>query len=117
MTALTREAFDYRRMMSEVAELHRKPTCRVVRAGAEFVSKQGHLLAPGISAQSVGARRIHLQIATIPPSARANAHKHADHETALYPEYGTVRSSNSISSRAPGTFSTSPPICRICLTI
>jgi uncharacterized RmlC-like cupin family protein len=84
MTILTGQAFDHRRMMSAFAEPDRKPTCQVVRAGTEFVSKQGHLLAPGTSAQSVGARTIHLQIATIPPSARAKAHKHADHETALY---------------------------------
>jgi hypothetical protein len=34
-----------------------KPTCRVVQAGAEFQGKQGHLLAPGISAQSVASVR------------------------------------------------------------
>jgi len=62
----------------------KKPTCRVVRAGAEFQGKQGHLLAPGISAQSVGSRRVHLQIARIPPGVKSNAHKHADHETAIY---------------------------------
>ena len=32
------------------ATADKKPTCRVVRAGAEFHGKQGHLLAPGISA-------------------------------------------------------------------
>jgi uncharacterized RmlC-like cupin family protein len=64
--------------------LAEKPTCRAVRAGAEFVGRQGHLLAPGISAQSAGAQRIHLQIATIPPGVRSNAHKHADHESAIY---------------------------------
>ncbi len=66
------------------ASLDDSPTCRVVRAGAEFVGKQGHLLAPGISAQSVGAQRIYLQIGTILPGVRSNAHKHADHETAIY---------------------------------
>ena len=59
-------------------------TCRVVGAGAEVSGKQGHLYAPGISAQSVGARRIHLQIVRIPPGGRANAHKHDGHETAIY---------------------------------
>ena len=63
---------------------HKKATCLVVRAGAEFQGKQGHLLAPGISAQSVGSRRVHLQIARIPPGVQSNAHKHADHETAIY---------------------------------
>ena len=61
-----------------------KPTCRVVRAGEEFTGKQGHLLAPGISAQSAGAQHIHLQLVRIPPGVRSNAHKHEDHESAIY---------------------------------
>lgn len=59
-------------------------TCKVVRPGADFLSKQGLSCAPGISAESVGARGIHLQIVTLPPGARANAHKHQGHETAIY---------------------------------
>ena len=70
------------RQAPEATSLGSKPT--VVRAGPQFMGKQGHLLAPGISAQSAGAQRIHLQIATIPPGVRARAHKHTDHETALY---------------------------------
>jgi uncharacterized RmlC-like cupin family protein len=61
-----------------------QPTCRLVRAGKEFVGKQGHLIAPGISAQSVGAQRIHLQIVALTPGNRSKAHKHDDHETAIY---------------------------------
>jgi len=51
-----------------------------------FSGKQGHLhlYTPGISAESVGARRIHLQIVRFPPDGRANAHKHDGHETAIY---------------------------------
>ena len=79
MTAVNGPAIQCKNMMT--AE---KPSCRVVRAGAEFQGKQGHLLAPGISAQSVGSRRVHLQIARIPPGVKSNAHKHADHETAIY---------------------------------
>ena len=60
------------------------PTCRVVSAAAEFMGKQGHLCAPAISAQSVGAQRIHLQIVRIPPGGIAKAHKHNGHETALH---------------------------------
>src|SRR5271165_2027968 len=64
-----------------------KPTCQVVGAGPEFIGKQALSYAPGISAESVGAQRIHLQILTIPPGGQAKAHKHGDHETALlYPE-------------------------------
>lgn len=59
-------------------------TCRLVRAGEEFQGKQGLLYAPGISAESAGAHGIHLQFVTLPPGARAKAHKHAAHETALY---------------------------------
>jgi uncharacterized RmlC-like cupin family protein len=57
-----------------------KPTCLVIPAAEEFHGKQGHLLAPGISAQSVDAEGINLQIATIPPGRRSKAHKHEDHE-------------------------------------
>jgi uncharacterized RmlC-like cupin family protein len=55
-----------------------------VRAGTPFVSKQGLSCAPGISAQTAGAKGIHLEIITIPPGGRAKAHKHESHETAIY---------------------------------
>jgi uncharacterized RmlC-like cupin family protein len=71
-------------MMSEATKGDFRPTCRVVRAGAEFIGKQALRYAPGISAQSVGAQGIHLQIVTIPPGARAKAHEHEGHETAIY---------------------------------
>jgi len=61
-----------------------RPTCHVVRAGAEFTGKQGLSYAPGISAESVGSKGIHLQILTMPPGAKARAHKHEAHETAIY---------------------------------
>jgi uncharacterized RmlC-like cupin family protein len=84
MTNRTASTFENRVRISEFVGLDGLPTCRVVRAGAEFAAKQGHLLASGISAQSAGASKIHLQIATIPPGTWAKAHMHADHETALY---------------------------------
>ena len=59
-------------------------TCRVVCPSAEFIGKQALLYAPGISAESVGAQGIHLQIVTIPPGGWAKAHKHDGHETAIY---------------------------------
>jgi uncharacterized RmlC-like cupin family protein len=61
-----------------------QPTCVAVKPGKEFTGKQGLLYAPGISAESVGAQGIHLQILTMPPKARAKAHKHEAHETAIY---------------------------------
>jgi uncharacterized RmlC-like cupin family protein len=60
------------------------PHCRVVQAGAEFTGKQALAYLPGISHESVGATGIHLQLVTIPPGARAKAHKHENHETAIY---------------------------------
>jgi uncharacterized RmlC-like cupin family protein len=59
-------------------------SCRKVRSGPEFVGKQGLSYAPGISAESAGSRGIHLQTLSMPPGARAKAHKHEAHETAIY---------------------------------
>ncbi len=59
-------------------------TCRVVRPGRESNGKQQLLHAPGISADTVGSKAIHMQLVTIPPLARAKAHKHEGHETAIY---------------------------------
>jgi uncharacterized RmlC-like cupin family protein len=58
--------------------------CSKLRAGEPFTGKQGLQYAVGISAESVGARAIHMQLLTIPPGGRAFAHKHATHETAIY---------------------------------
>lgn len=65
------------------------PVCRVMRPGEAFTGKQALLYAPGISAESAGAQGLHLQMVTIPPGARAKAHKHEGHETALYALSGT----------------------------
>ena len=58
--------------------------CRLVQAGRPFLGKQNLEYAVGISAESVGAEGIHMQLVTIPPGGRAKAHKHATHETAIY---------------------------------
>jgi uncharacterized RmlC-like cupin family protein len=58
--------------------------CRIVRAGPQYTGKQALPYQPGISAESAGATGIHLQLVTIPPGARAKAHLHEGHETALY---------------------------------
>jgi uncharacterized RmlC-like cupin family protein len=58
--------------------------CRLVQSGESFIGKQGLQYAVGISAESVGAHAIHMQLVTIPPGGRAHAHKHATHETAIY---------------------------------
>jgi uncharacterized RmlC-like cupin family protein len=61
-----------------------RPVCQVLRAQDPFIGKQGFSYAPAISSQSVGASAIHMQLLTIPPGARAKAHKHEAHETAIY---------------------------------
>jgi uncharacterized RmlC-like cupin family protein len=58
--------------------------CRLLQAGEKFIGKQGLQYAVGISAETVGAQGIHMQLVTIPPGGRARAHKHATHETAIY---------------------------------
>ncbi len=60
------------------------PVCAVVRAQAAFVGKQGLTYAPAISAETVGALGIHMQMVTLPPGAVAKAHLHENHETAIY---------------------------------
>ncbi|RBP01247.1 putative RmlC-like cupin family protein [Roseiarcus fermentans] len=62
----------------------RTPTCATVRAGVPFVGKQGLTYTPAISAETVGARGLHMQLLTIPPGGRTKAHKHERHETAIY---------------------------------
>jgi uncharacterized RmlC-like cupin family protein len=71
-------------MTEEDKKPTKKLTCKTVRPGKLFEGKQALLYASGISAESVGAQKIHLQILTMPPGARAKAHKHEDHETAIY---------------------------------
>jgi uncharacterized RmlC-like cupin family protein len=74
--------------MSETID---KPAvCACLRAGEPFIGKQGFSYAPAISAQTVGASAIHMQLLTIPPGARARAHKHESHETALHVLTGEV---------------------------
>jgi uncharacterized RmlC-like cupin family protein len=60
------------------------PTCRVVRPGATYAGKQGFDYFAGIAAETVGSRGICMHLLTIPPGARARAHKHEHHETAIY---------------------------------
>jgi uncharacterized RmlC-like cupin family protein len=60
------------------------PTCTVIRPEATYHGKQGLAYFAGISAGSVGARGICMHLVEIPPRGRASAHRHDDHETAIY---------------------------------
>ncbi len=61
-----------------------KPTCRVVKPGAAYAGKQGLSYFEGIAAETVGSKGICMHLLTIPPGARAKAHLHETHETAIY---------------------------------
>src|SRR6266851_21414 len=71
-------------MSEKSATLNRRAVCAVLRAGEPFIGKQGFSYAPAVSAETVGASAIHMQLLTIPPGGRAKAHKHEAHETAIY---------------------------------
>src|ERR1700676_5362517 len=70
--------------MNTSADVAATSDCRLLRAGESYIGKQGLEYAVAISAESVGAKGIHMQLVTIPPGGRARAHKHAAHETAIY---------------------------------
>ncbi|GLU31308.1 cupin [Trinickia caryophylli] len=89
-------------------------TCRLLRAQAPFKGKQGLDYAVGISAETVGATGINLQLVTIPPGARAKTHVHAGHETAIYALEGVSHvwygeSLQEHATVAPGDFFYIPP--------
>lgn len=60
------------------------PTCQVIHGNETFHGKQGLDYFAGISAESAGATGLCMHMVTIPPGARANAHLHEEHETAIY---------------------------------
>lgn len=57
---------------------------RVVQGAGSYTSQQGSVYAPGISAETVGAKAVFLGMVTIPPGGRTKAHLHARHESAFY---------------------------------
>lgn len=59
-------------------------TVKVVPTGEHRVSFQGLDQFEGVSAQSVGSRGLCAHLLAIPPGARARAHRHVGHETAIY---------------------------------
>ncbi|MDQ8697176.1 cupin domain-containing protein [Hyphomicrobium sp. LHD-15] len=61
-----------------------KPTCRVVRPETTYDGKQGLTYFCGVAAETVGSKGICMHLLTIPPGARAKAHLHENHETAIY---------------------------------
>ncbi|HEV2129195.1 MAG TPA: cupin domain-containing protein [Thermomicrobiales bacterium] len=60
------------------------PVCTVVRPREQFDGKQGLTYVEGISAERGGSTGICMHLLTLPPGARAKAHLHEAHETAIY---------------------------------
>ena len=58
--------------------------CVLVQAGEAAEGRTGVTYAAGISATTAGASGLCLQLASLPPGARARAHRHAEHESAAY---------------------------------
>lgn len=65
-------------------EIKRGEGVSLVRATEESKSKQGLPYFAGISAETVGASRLSLNLIVIPPGGSAEAHYHRDHESAIY---------------------------------
>ncbi|HEY7733146.1 MAG TPA: cupin domain-containing protein [Gaiellaceae bacterium] len=55
-----------------------------MRSGDAAAGRQGLDVFAGISAESAGARALCQHLVRIPPGARAQAHLHRGHETAIY---------------------------------
>jgi uncharacterized RmlC-like cupin family protein len=58
--------------------------CRLIKSGDSFEGSTGLSYLSGIAAETVGAKALCMHLVEIPPGARAKAHFHADHETAIY---------------------------------
>jgi uncharacterized RmlC-like cupin family protein len=58
--------------------------CVLIQAGDAAEGSTGVTYAAGVSASTAGANTLCLQLASLPPGARARAHQHDDHESAAY---------------------------------
>jgi uncharacterized RmlC-like cupin family protein len=52
--------------------------------GAAHTGPQGFAYPEGLTRETVGATQISLHVLTVPPGARAKAHRHDGHETCVY---------------------------------
>ena len=61
-----------------------RATCRVIRPSGSYDGRQGLSYFEGIARETVGSTGICMHLLTIPPGARAKAHLHESHETAIH---------------------------------
>ena len=64
--------------------------CVVIRPGDSAEGTTGVTYASGVSAASAGATALCLEVASLPPGARARAHLHERHESAAYVVSGAI---------------------------
>ncbi|RUU07779.1 cupin domain-containing protein [Mesorhizobium sp. M6A.T.Ca.TU.002.02.2.1] len=67
-----------------------KPTCHLIRPESSYEGKQGLSYFTGIATETVGSNGICMHLLTMPAGARAKAHLHESHETAIYVLSGEV---------------------------
>lgn len=67
-----------------MAQIKAPYACLKLNDGDSFEGKQGFSYLGGISKESAGAKAICMHLLEVPPGGRANAHYHANHETAIY---------------------------------
>lgn len=65
--------------------------CVKLRPGGTYSGKQGFDYFEGIAKETVGSEGVCMHLLTIPPGARAKAHKHESHETAIYVISGSAK--------------------------
>jgi len=65
-------------------------SCRVIRGDGTYEGKQGLSYFLGVSAGNAGAQHLCLHLLVIPPSGRARAHLHENHESAIFLVQGEV---------------------------
>lgn len=61
-----------------------KDSVRKIEPGKTYAGKQGITYGAGASTETVGTKRICMNVMPIPPGARAKAHYHRDIETIAY---------------------------------
>lgn len=65
--------------------------CVKLRPGNAYSGKQGFDYFEGIAKETVGSHGVCMHILTVPPGGRAKAHKHENHETAIYVISGSAK--------------------------
>jgi uncharacterized RmlC-like cupin family protein len=76
---------------SNIPAAERGPGIHVLRSSATCRAWNGIQYRAGLAAGNVGARRLSMNVATVPPGAIAFAHVHVDFEVMLYILSGQVR--------------------------